>query len=142
MSESLIARAKKEVAGALLCHPDGRVLLHHRDDKPNIAAPNKWALFGGARALATSMSPSLRELEEELTFKARHYQPFLELHNPTTIFYLYLAKIDQALNELELLEGQGMNYFDPQNALSSLDLAASAKIMLHLWLHYQNYLRT
>jgi ADP-ribose pyrophosphatase YjhB (NUDIX family) len=32
----------------LIVTDDGRLLLHHRDDKPGIAHPGCWAGFGGA----------------------------------------------------------------------------------------------
>ena len=45
---------------------DGRLLLHHRDDKPGIAHPGCWAGFGGAVEDGESVEEALRrEVEEE-----------------------------------------------------------------------------
>ncbi len=45
---------------------DGRLLLHHRDDKPGIAHPSCWAGFGGAVEEGESVEEALRrEVLEE-----------------------------------------------------------------------------
>ena len=45
---------------------DGRLLLHHRDDKPGIQHPGCWAGFGGAVEEGESVEEALRrEVLEE-----------------------------------------------------------------------------
>jgi hypothetical protein len=49
---------------------DGKLLLHHRDDKPHIAHPGYWAGFAGAvevtafvrRAFTSHLAPLIREV--------------------------------------------------------------------------------
>jgi len=76
----LARRPDREVAAAVLVAPDGRYLLQLRDDKPNIHMPDHWALFGGS--LEPGEAPAkgmVRELEEELGFRAALVEPLAEL---------------------------------------------------------------
>ncbi len=64
-----------QVAGALLVHPERKVLLHHRDDKPGISNPGKWALFGGHIEPGESPEETVeRELHEELGLNVNNAQ--------------------------------------------------------------------
>src|SRR4051812_3635422 len=59
-------RALNAVA-ALIVSEDGRYLVQHRDDKPEIWFPGHWGLFGGAVEPDESPEEALRrELSEEL----------------------------------------------------------------------------
>jgi 8-oxo-dGTP pyrophosphatase MutT (NUDIX family) len=50
----------------LIVTDDGKLLLHHRDDKPGIAHPGCWAGFGGAVEEGESVDEALRrEVLEE-----------------------------------------------------------------------------
>jgi 8-oxo-dGTP diphosphatase len=101
------------VAGVVL-HRDRRVLLQHRDDKPDIRWPGAWAIFGGH--LEDDEDPesgAIREIEEELGLKL---QPPLtlvhhELHPDNRERSFYAAKLEVPLEELTLNEGQGMALF-------------------------------
>jgi 8-oxo-dGTP pyrophosphatase MutT (NUDIX family) len=60
------------IAGALLVATDGRYLLQLRDDKPGLPLRNHWAFFGGeVEPGEDGRSAILREVEEELTYRAR-----------------------------------------------------------------------
>lgn len=53
-------------AAMLLIVTDGGLLMHHRDDKPEIANPDCWAGFGGAvEDGETPEQALLREVSEE-----------------------------------------------------------------------------
>ncbi|HEY6497747.1 MAG TPA: NUDIX domain-containing protein [Trebonia sp.] len=53
-------------AAMLLIVTDGGLLMHHRDDKPEIANPDCWAGFGGAVEEGESVEQALlREVWEE-----------------------------------------------------------------------------
>ncbi len=131
---------KKHIVGALLCHPDGRVLLHHRDNKAGISNPNKWALFGGAVETGESSEEAiLRELQEELSFEPLRYHHFVTMHNQRFFYDFYLAHIDKPLNGLRLGEGQDFAYVEPEVALRSLDLSAGARATLEMLLIYRRY---
>ena len=76
----LARQPDREVAAAVLTSWDGRYLLQRRDDKPSIHLPDHWALFGGS--LEPGEPPAagmVRELEEELGFRARSVTPLAEV---------------------------------------------------------------
>lgn len=100
---------KMPVAGVIL-HRDGKVLMQHRDDKPEIVWPNAWAIFGGH--LDPGEDPedgARREIEEELG---------LRLEGPLELVYdeadghrhrfFYAAELTVDVEALTLMEGQGM----------------------------------
>lgn len=106
------------LAVGLIVAEDGRVLLQHRDDKPDILEPGMWALFGGhvdpGEDIATAF---LREMEEELGWRPRHFELYrsVELTFPgeKLISNLFAAHLDVPLDELSLNEGQGFDLFPP-----------------------------
>ena len=59
-------------ATALIVSIDGRYLFQLRDDKENLPLRNHWTLFGGhVEAGEDGRTAVLREVEEELSYKAR-----------------------------------------------------------------------
>ena len=97
------------VAGVLL-HQGDRVLLQHRDNRPDIVYPDTWAIFGGH--LEPGEDPeqgARREVEEELG---------LRLEGPLELLYshddgdrrrtFYAAALEVSMDRLTLTEGQGM----------------------------------
>lgn len=130
----------REVAGALLIHADRKVLLHHRDDKPNITNPGKWALFGGH--IDSGEDPEaaiIRELYEEIGLQAANPQLFIVLHGATARYHMFLVPVAAQVENLNLTEGQGMAYFTPEAALRSLDLTATARAVLTMFLTYEQF---
>jgi len=104
---------RRALAGAVLLHPDGRVLLQLRDDKPGIESPGQWSLFGGG--LDEGETPEegmLREVEEEIGFRVRHYRPLLVFDGWRGRYHIYLAAIAEPLERLTLTEGSGFDYWD------------------------------
>lgn len=100
---------KRPVAGVIL-HREGRVLLQHRDDKPEIRFPGYWSLFSGhVEDGETPEEGARREIEEELG---------LRLEGPLALAYhgedetrerfIYEAPLPVPPEALTLLEGQGM----------------------------------
>ncbi len=58
--------SQRRAAMLLIVTDNGRLLLHHRDDKPGIAHPSCWAGFGGAVEEGESVEEALRrEVLEE-----------------------------------------------------------------------------
>ncbi len=134
---------RPSVAGALLLHPDRKILLHHRDDKPWISNPGKWALFGGHLDPGETPRMALdRELEEELGLRITRAEEFCVLHGKSLQYYMYIVPIEAEVGELVLGEGQGMAYFVPEDALASLDLSPSGRAVIAMWLAYEQYLES
>lgn len=121
---------RRPVAGAVLLHPDGRVLMQHRDDKPGIESPGKWSLFGGGLDEGESHAAAmLREVEEEVGYRPRAYRELLVFSGWYAEFHVYLAEIASPLEELTLTEGQGFGYFTLDEALA-LDLTEIGRLSL------------
>ena len=116
---------------ALLYNPQGEVLLQHRDDKPDIAHPNLWSLFGGHKEAGEELSAALvRELEEEIGFVPTTFHLWTVAREPGVVFYIYLVPIDEPLGALELNEGQDFGFFDPSAALRTLALTPVGRFVL------------
>jgi ADP-ribose pyrophosphatase YjhB (NUDIX family) len=105
-------------ATALLVGHDGRFLLQHRDDKPEIANPGKWGSFGGE--IEPGETPDegfLREMREELGWQPARYEMYaaapLHIGEAWQLIYIYTARVDVPFERLTLGEGQGMAYFAP-----------------------------
>lgn len=130
----------RQIAGALLWHPENRVLLQHRDDRPGMAEAGKWALFGGGIESGEDVeSALLRELDEEIGFRPELYRPFLTLDAGDKLFHLFLARIDLPLAALTLREGQGFAYVAPAAALADYDLADTARLALEVYRLYRDF---
>ncbi len=106
-------------AAALLVDGDGRFLLQHRDDKPDIANPGMWGSFGGeVKPYETPHDGFLRELREELSWQPQRFELYLAIPYDAvqTLIYIFMAPVDVPVDQLVLGEGQGMAVFAP-NAL-------------------------
>jgi 8-oxo-dGTP diphosphatase len=109
--------AKIFTAG-LLVDAEGRFLLQHRDDKPEIINPNLWATFGGhLEPYETPQDGFLREMEEELTWRPAESELFFayicNCDGPEHLVYDFAAAVDVPKGRLEQHEGQGMGFFAP-----------------------------
>jgi 8-oxo-dGTP pyrophosphatase MutT (NUDIX family) len=95
---------------AVILYQGERVLLQHRDDLPDIAWPNHWAIFGGRiEDGETPEEGALREIEEEL--ELRLAPPLALVHQGIDGIrerFVYAARLLVPLESLTLLEGQGM----------------------------------
>ncbi len=112
-SDFRLPDGRRALAGAVLLHPDGRVLLQLRDDKPGIESPGLWSLFGGG--LDEGETPAdgmIREVEEEIGFRVRHYRPLFVFDGWRGQYHIYLAAIAEPLERLTLTEGAGFAYWD------------------------------
>jgi 8-oxo-dGTP diphosphatase len=108
----------REIAVGLIVADDGRVLLQHRDDKPGILEPGVWGLFGGHIDAGEDPAVAfLREMEEELGWKPKHFEPYdtVDLHLPGAdlVSHMFAAHLDTPLSSLSLNEGQGMGLSPP-----------------------------
>jgi 8-oxo-dGTP diphosphatase len=79
----------KQVVGALLYNSSGEVLLQHRDDKPTIAHPGLWSLFGGAADEGESIEEAVvRKVWEELEYRIKDRRLWLIARQPGAQFYI------------------------------------------------------
>lgn len=100
---------------AILMNADGRILLQHRDDKPNIRYPGHWALFGGS--IEDGESPDVaarREILEETGYNVANLGLFREFVQNNKREFVFVGEISASLAELSLNEGQGMDFVSPR----------------------------
>ena len=128
------AETKAQVAGVIL-HRDGRVLLQHRDDKPDIAYPGAWAIFGGfIEPGETPEDAARREVEEELGLRLEgSLAPVCHHEDARRERFFYAAALPVAPEALTLQEGQGMAL------LSRADLDALPVVPIHRELLIQHW---
>jgi len=103
------------VAGVIL-HREGRVLLQHRDDNPNIVWPGHWAIFGGHIEPGEEPEETARrELEEELGLRLDGPLP-LYFHGSDGVRerFIFEAPLPVPPEALTLMEGQGMALLAPE----------------------------
>lgn len=116
------------VATALIFDCDHKLLIYQRDDKPGIAYPNHWDLFGGIIEEGESPEQALvREVQEELGITLKHFTPFKEYDsddgigtpNRKYVFYAYthykaadlkLQEVGQQLKGIDLNERSNYNF--------------------------------
>ena len=92
-----------------------KILLHHRDNKPNIPYPDCWSLPGGG--IEQDEIPAegiVRELIEETSYSPKSLQ-FIgyRLNENATITYVFFTFIgsDEAKLFKRGMEGQGIGFF-------------------------------
>ena len=120
------ARQRAEIAVGLIVAEDGRLLLQHRDDRPDVNGAGLWGLFGGHLEPGESYSAAfLRELSEELGWRPRHFEHYLTRdteytagergYNRAAAFtsHLFAAHLDLPVEGLTLGEGQALALFPP-----------------------------
>lgn len=131
----------RPVASGLLRRADGAVLLQHRDDDPTIIDSGKWSLFGGGVEPGEDQDAALlRELQEEIGLRPSEFEPFLTFPGRRAYYHVYLVRTDAPLETLQLREGQGFAYVQPEDALASYDLASSARVALEMLVVYLRFL--
>ncbi len=117
-------RSTHEVAVGLIAAGDGRLLLQHRDAKPEITGAGLWGFFGGHVEAGEATSRAfLREMDEELGWRPRHFEHYLTTDAPPlpgdkgyglgVISHVFAAHLDVPVDGLTLGEGQGMALFAP-----------------------------
>lgn len=134
------AKGLRPVAAGLLRRSDGAVLLQHRDDDPTIVDSGKWSLFGGGIEPGEDQDTALvRELEEEIGLRPTDFEPFLTFPGRRAYYHVYLVRTDASVEDLDLQEGQGFAYVQPEAALASYDLSSSARVALEMLVVYLRF---
>lgn len=97
---------------------DGQYILQLRDDKPDIAAPGQWSLFGGIIAAdETPLKSVQREIFEELTIQPRGFQYLwfidyiAEFEKELIRSWFFSADVKDVWPYYKLMEGQDLGIF-------------------------------
>jgi len=96
----------------LIVTEDGKLLLHHRDDKPGIAHPGCWAGFGGAVEEGESIEEALRcEVLEETGLvieEPRLLTEAVDVEGGGRLISLFYVMGGISPEQIELQEGAGV----------------------------------
>jgi len=132
---------KFDYAAVLLETVDNKLLFHHRDNKPNIANPNKIGFFGGGiDRNETPISAAIREIKEELNLdlKLKELIPFCdykkseEIHGINQLCKVFLVKnVDITKLRLNLNEGQGIVSISREDNISDYNLTIMVKELIY-----------
>ena len=105
----------KKISKIILYHEE-KFLLMLRDDKPDIAYPNIWTLFGGNIEENESPEDCLkRELLEEINFELTNMKKFMEntrdQDGQEVEEHIFIAEVPEKIVNNKLNEGQKMKFF-------------------------------
>ncbi len=114
---------REAIAIAIIVDNNGRVLLQLRDNTPGLEGANMWGFFGGhLEAGETPAEALLRELQEELGWRPRHFERYglrdVDADGWHVTSHIFAAHLDVALDALVQTEGQALDVF-PLDALPS-----------------------
>lgn len=118
----------------------GKYLFQLRDDSPKIVYPNMYGLLGGgveegenpidalARELSEESNIEVSDIEElgVKTITILEKEEDREYHFKSKIFF-FLAQTNGELSELELYEGQRLEYFTIEEALALPNLTSPTR---------------
>ncbi len=109
------------VIGVVLEDEQGRIALQLRDDRMDIANPNKWSIFGGKiEAGEEPEQAALREMKEELSVDLDPSKLVImgEYTHESTLFYVFHYGVTGELDAAELKEGQDWRWCSPEEIRS------------------------
>ena len=96
----------------LLIVTDGGLLMHHRDDKPEIANPGCWAGFGGAVEDGETVEEALhREVREETGLRIKDpvfLTDAVDHEGDGRVVSLFYVVGDFRVEDIDLREGAGV----------------------------------
>lgn len=97
---------------------DGQYILQLRDNKPDIAAPGQWSLFGGIIAAGETPLKSIqREIFEELSIRPKEFQNLwfidyiAEFEKELIRSWFFATDVKDAWTQHKLMEGQDVGIF-------------------------------
>lgn len=113
--ESATARG----AVAIIANRRGDLLMHLRDDLPNVAWPAHWSLLGGGTDDGeTSAEAIVRELDEEAGLTVGRLEELFEsrdVHGSGQLITFFAATWDGDETRLPLSEGVKVQFFAPEH---------------------------
>jgi 8-oxo-dGTP diphosphatase len=96
----------------ILLNEQEEVLLHLRDDKPDIPYPNRWGLPGGhIDEPETPDECILREIKEELGLELQQVRLFVAAERSYGTEHTYWVRAHFRVEDITLTEGQGVQWF-------------------------------
>jgi 8-oxo-dGTP pyrophosphatase MutT (NUDIX family) len=113
----------------------GKYLFVLRDDKPNIPNPNCWGLIGGGIEKGEEPIEALkREVKEEIGIELYDIKKLGVIEVPLTVKgktktmlgHTFLAYIDAEIKDIELKEGQRVEYFTLDDIQKQKNLSSGA----------------
>lgn len=101
-------------AGIILLNRNNEVLLLLRDNKIDIPFPNMWDIPGGkVEDNETPIEAIRREMMEEMSIKdLGEIQLFKIITSENITDYIFWKKLDLNTSEIDLQEGQRVEYFN------------------------------
>ena len=111
----------------ILINSNGQILLLHRENKPGIEVPDKWSFVGGAlEGHETPEEGIQRETKEEIGYDVIDISLFKMYNDEEIQRYVFVGKIDKALSDLHLTEGDDLGFFRIQEALK-MDISKNTR---------------
>jgi 8-oxo-dGTP pyrophosphatase MutT (NUDIX family) len=118
MSERLETRPERADSVHAILLVDGRYVLQLRDDRPDIAAPGLWGLFGGLLHPGEEPEAGLaRELNEELDIKVKagrlvwHLEGWSEFLEAPKRWWFFEVDGSEVWEQHRLSEGRAAEIF-------------------------------
>lgn len=116
-----VAGLQVETSHAIL-RLSGKYVLQLRDDKPCIAAPGQWSLFGGRIASKeTPLEAMKRELFEELTVRPKklnflwYKDYYCDIFRNIIRTWFFISELDNVWGSHQLKEGKAVDIFSFQD---------------------------
>jgi 8-oxo-dGTP diphosphatase len=132
-----------DAVAAILQLPDGRFVLQHRDEKPEIWYPGYWGCFGGAvDAGETPLDALHRELWEELKLAPGRIDSFVSFDFDLACLglrsyfrrYYFVSVSEAEFRSLQLGEGQAIGAFSSPELNTRIHLVPYDAFALDLFI--------
>jgi 8-oxo-dGTP diphosphatase len=120
-SDTTTAKGPSTARGAvaIITNRRGDVLMHLRDDLPDIAWPAHWSLLGGGTDPGETQAEAIvRELDEEAGLTARDLTELFEARDEDgsgQLITFFAATWDGDEKALPLAEGVKLQFFAPEH---------------------------
>ena len=136
--------AAADAVAVILQLPDGRFVLQHRDEKPEIWYPGYWGCFGGAVDAGEAPLEALhRELWEELKLVPGRIDSFVSFEFDLACLglqsyfrrYYFVSVSDAEFRSLHLGEGQAIGAFPSPELNTRIHLVPYDAFALELFIN-------
>lgn len=136
-------QALSKYSALLLLTPDGKLIFHHRDNKPGIANPNQIGMYGGGVEENESYEQAaLRELHEELGIsisgdKLKFYVDYTkikDIHGINQQCKVFIIRdVETATLQPNPNEGQGFVLVSIDQDISNLNMTIMAQDIFSIY---------